>query len=78
MNRTDLQALTLLGPTNTSSVIDPLAVLCLDNHGCFVESVNQYKISLATQLLGLNWLEIQVSLLSMVYRTAYSQLNIYK
>ena len=31
MNRTDLRALTLVGPTGKNPVLDPLAVLCLDN-----------------------------------------------
>ena len=31
VNRTDLQALTLAGPTDTSLELDSLAVLCLDN-----------------------------------------------
>ena len=31
VNRKDLQALNLVGPTGTSPVLNPLAVLCLDN-----------------------------------------------
>ena len=31
VNRTDLQALTLVGPTVTRPAQDPLAVLCIDN-----------------------------------------------
>ena len=31
LNRIDLQALTLVGPSGTSPVLDSLAVLCLDN-----------------------------------------------
>ena len=31
MNRKDLQALTLVGPTRNNPVLDPLAVLHLDN-----------------------------------------------
>ena len=37
VNRTDLQALILVGPTDTSPVLDPLAVLLLDNRLCMIE-----------------------------------------
>ena len=44
MNTKDLQALTLFGPigTSPSPVIDPLAVLCLDNR-LFMNNQQQYQ-----------------------------------
>ena len=37
-NRKDLQALTLVGPTRENPVLDPLAVLHLDNWLCMKNS----------------------------------------
>ena len=51
VNKIDLPALTLAGPTGKSLVLDPLAVLCLDkglyitikNKLCYLEIISDYN-----------------------------------